>query len=117
MDHAATLLARGASERAIVLAVETFAECQDLFARGRWLVDGPLVEAAAAALLEWDPGAQSSTSAGGVTSPAALRTGTMLARGPLVELALALATVPHEVTLRAQWRGRDAATRLAVARS
>ena len=144
LDHAATLLARGACERAIVLAVETFAECEDLFARGRWLVDGPLVESAAAALLEWEADAESGTSAGamiGASKAGSSRAGGLggaprvpptsdeggasrippisiknstLACGPLVELALALATGPRDVALRAQWRGWDAAMRLTV---
>jgi len=46
--HAATLLDRRVCDRAIVLAVETFEECADLYARGpRWTVR-PLVETAAA---------------------------------------------------------------------
>jgi 3-oxoacyl-(acyl-carrier-protein) synthase len=52
ITHAATLLARGACKRAIVLAVETFTECADLLARGGAIGDGPLVEAAVAALFE-----------------------------------------------------------------
>ncbi|MBI2197308.1 MAG: hypothetical protein HYU42_01720 [Candidatus Rokubacteria bacterium] len=50
--HAATLLDRRVCDRAIVLAVETFEECADLYARGpRWTVR-PLVETAAALWLE-----------------------------------------------------------------
>ena len=50
--HAATLLAAGACERALVLAVETFEECADLYARAGRLAGRPLVEAAACAWLE-----------------------------------------------------------------
>src|SRR5207237_5669515 len=57
LEHARTLLARGACARALVLAVETFAECETLFARARWLVERPLVEGSAAVLLE-GPGAR-----------------------------------------------------------
>lgn len=109
LDHAGTLLARGACDRAIVLAVETFAECEDLFARGRWLVDGPLVEAAAAALLERDPKPSS-------TADAAPGRASTLACGPLLDLAAALATRRHDVLLSAQWRGQDATMRLRVSR-
>src|SRR5881628_2918116 len=49
--QATRLLAGGRCERALVLAVETFEECAALYARGRWLVRRPLVEAAACALL------------------------------------------------------------------
>jgi len=49
--QATRLLEGGGSERALVLAVETFAGCAPLWARGRRLVRGPLVEAAACALL------------------------------------------------------------------
>jgi hypothetical protein len=49
--YAETLLNQRACERALVLAVETFEACADLYARGRWLLPGPLVEAAACALL------------------------------------------------------------------
>src|SRR4029450_7086433 len=44
-------IAGGRGEGALVLAVETFEECADLYSRGRWLVKRPLVEAAACALL------------------------------------------------------------------
>ena len=50
------LLARGACERVVVLAVETVEECADLFARGRWLTRRPLVEAAVAVLLTREGG-------------------------------------------------------------
>ncbi len=52
INHAAVLLARGACARAIVLAVETFAECAELLRRGGAVDDGPLVEAAVAGLFE-----------------------------------------------------------------
>src|SRR5262245_47999518 len=54
--QATRVMADGRCERALVLAVETFEECADLYSRGRWLVKRPLVEAAACALLV--PGAR-----------------------------------------------------------
>src|SRR5205814_5687334 len=89
--QASTLLARGRCDRALVLAVETFEECADLYARGRWLSRGPLVEAAACALLV--PGGVTVTE----TEPrdedlatlARQRAGETLACEPLVALALA----------------------------
>ncbi len=50
--HAATLLDAGACDRALVLAVETFEECADIYARAGRLVGRPLVEAAACLWLE-----------------------------------------------------------------
>ena len=50
--HAATLLTTDQCDRALVLGVETFAECADLFAAGRWLLSAPLVEAVTCLLLE-----------------------------------------------------------------
>ena len=50
--HAVTLLAQGQCERALVLGVETFAECEALFTAGRWLLSPPLVETALCWLIE-----------------------------------------------------------------
>jgi 3-oxoacyl-(acyl-carrier-protein) synthase len=49
--YAGRLLDDGAAARALVLGVETYAECEDLWARGRWLAGRPLTEAAACVLL------------------------------------------------------------------
>jgi hypothetical protein len=84
--HAATLLARGACTRALVLAVETFEECADLYARGRWLVRWPLVEAAACALLVTG---EAIVPASDATVRA--RAGETGACAPLIGFALALA--------------------------
>ncbi len=50
--HAAVLLDRAVCDRALVLAVEVFEECADLYARGRRLLGRPLVEAAGCLWLE-----------------------------------------------------------------
>jgi hypothetical protein len=50
--QAATLLASDQCDRALVLGVETFQECEDLYTAGRWLLGGPLVEAAVCLILE-----------------------------------------------------------------
>jgi hypothetical protein len=50
--QAAILLEAGACDRALVMAVEIFDECADLYARARRLATGALVEAAACAWLE-----------------------------------------------------------------
>ena len=130
LEHAATLLARGTCDRAIVLAVETFAECEDLFARARWLITTPLVESAAAVLLERNGGnadPHRSNPEGGLggasrVPPIPIKcasgqsglAGNTLACGPLVDLAVARANASGDVTLRAQWRDRAAAVTLAV---
>jgi 3-oxoacyl-(acyl-carrier-protein) synthase len=49
--QASTLVARGDADRALVLAVETFMSCRELYARGRRLLGRPLVEAAVCAVL------------------------------------------------------------------
>jgi hypothetical protein len=63
--HAATLLAAGACDRALVLAVEIFAECADLYGRGRRRSALPLVEAAGCAWLEPGQGSLRLAAGGG----------------------------------------------------
>ena len=108
--QASRLLASGRCRRALVLAVETFAECERLWTRARWLAGRPLVEAAACALL-----VPSNSTAPPAPAPSDLealaraRGGETLACAPLVGLALARAagrTGP--VTLTGEWRGRRA---------
>lgn len=88
------LLARGACARALVLAVETFEECADLWARGRWMCARPLTEAAACVLLEpagaGRPGPDPRRAAD-LEALARRRAGETLACGPLIALALARA--------------------------
>jgi 3-oxoacyl-(acyl-carrier-protein) synthase len=110
--QATVLLEAGRCERALVLAVETFQDCAELYARGRWLVERPLVEAAACALLT--PGGLR-TRYDAPRAPSALETrararaGQTVACAPLIALALAreaVATGPIGVT--GEWRGRRA---------
>jgi hypothetical protein len=107
LTHAATLLARGACERALVLAVETFAECRELFARGGWAPNGPMIESAAAVLLKRAEGR------GGAATPAAHGFAGTLACAPLVALARARAAGHETVELSGEWRGRRATIALA----
>ena len=51
LRQASRLLQDGRCDRALVLAVETFDECEDLWRRARWALPAPLVEAAVCALL------------------------------------------------------------------
>lgn len=53
--HAVTLLNTGQCERALVLVVETFSECEELFLLTRRLVSFPLVETTLCVLLERHP--------------------------------------------------------------
>jgi hypothetical protein len=110
--YGATLLAGGACERALVLAVETFEECADLYARARRRTAPPLVEAAACLWLERGDGrlelrsgrARRSGSAGGER-----RLGEMLACAPLAELALRRDAAGAEpLGLSGTWRGETA---------
>jgi hypothetical protein len=108
--QAGTLLAAGRADRALVLAVETFDECGDLWARGRWTTPRPLVEAAACAVLAGDgdglaygPGGEST-----LEKLAARRAGETLACAPLIGLALARAAGVPLARVTGQWRGRRA---------
>lgn len=110
--QAALLVAGGRCRRALVLAVETVAECEGLWVRGRRLLRGPLVESAACALLVAGGAGAAYTRAEGPSELEALarsRAGETLACAPLVALALARAagrTGP--VMLTGQWRERRA---------
>jgi 3-oxoacyl-(acyl-carrier-protein) synthase len=112
LGQADRLLTQGAAQRALVLAVETFVECADLYSRARRLAGRPLVEAAACALLH--PGAPA-LSAGPATGASALddvarrRAGETFACGPLIGLALACETGDDPWSLTGHWRGRRAA--------
>jgi hypothetical protein len=105
---AGTLLDQGACVRALVLAVETFEACADLYACGRWLMKGPLVEAAACALLlPGGPGhVYSSMAADRFPTQDAIRqrAGETLACAPLIALAMGEPKEPR--TLGGLWRGR-----------
>jgi 3-oxoacyl-[acyl-carrier-protein] synthase III len=112
LEHARTLLARGACARALVLAVETFAECADLHARARWLVDRPLVEAAAAVLLE--PGDAAEDAASVLGPDGSARAGQTLACGPLIAVALGRDAARERLAVAGRWRGRETALTLSV---
>jgi len=109
LAHAARLIERGECERALVLAVETFRECEDLHARTRWLLHRPLVESAACALLGAGTGRLSLADA---TAPSSLarharrRAGETLACEPLIALALGLESGDDRLHVTGEWRGR-----------
>ena len=109
--QAGRLVSTGACQRALVLAVETFTECADLWRRSRWLLRSPLVEAAGCVLLgagraglRVGPG----EAAAGLERTTARRAGETLACEPLVALALARASGEDWGTLTGHWRGRRA---------
>lgn len=108
--QASVMLAARRATLALVLAVETFEECADLWARGRWATPRPLVEAAACAVLagqgegvEYGPGEAST-----FETMAARRAGETLSCAPLVGLALARAAGMSSARVTGHWRGRRA---------
>ena len=109
--QAHVLIRRGRCARALVLAVESFEECADLYARARWLASGPLVEAAAAVLLTVDgPAVAYGTAAQASRLEAEVhaRAGQTLACGPLIALALARTRGQSAPAVTGRWRGRRA---------
>ena len=115
--QASLLLAQGRCQRALVLVVETFAECEALWRRARWTLPPPLVETVACALLEAGDTAAvyRAADAGAMPTEAERRAGRTLAAAPLVALALARAAGEPAARLTGSWRGRTAGIDLAVA--
>ena len=109
--HASTLIGRGSARHALVLAVETFAECADLYARARRLMPQPLVESAACVVL--GPGTRRPTWRDTVPDRLAARVharaGETLACAPLIAAALARAAHETPLSLTGSWRGQRAA--------
>jgi beta-ketoacyl synthase-like protein len=116
--QASRLLTSGRCERAIVLAVETFEECEALWRRARWTLPAPLVECAACALLVADdaPVVYRAAAPAGDALPALVETraGRTLAAAPLVALALARQAGGGAARVSGSWRGRTAAIELAT---
>ncbi|HYB43142.1 MAG TPA: beta-ketoacyl synthase N-terminal-like domain-containing protein [Candidatus Methylomirabilis sp.] len=110
--HASILLDSGSCDRALVLAVETFEECADLYARGHRLAKRPLVEAAGCLWLEPGRGDLVFESRGASRR----RPGHARARGaetfgcePLVALdQWRRAPAPGPLVLTGVWRGEEA---------
>ena len=113
--QAGRLLDEGRCDRALVLAVETFDECEALWRRARWALPTPLVEAAVCAMLV--RGSSGVTVTGNGSGPALeadaqTRAGSTLACGPLIALALAREAGGGEARVTGTWRGRRAAIEL-----
>lgn len=118
--QAGLLLSQGRCERALVLVVETFEECEALWRRARWTLPLPLVETAACALLV--PGEapavyRAAAGPGPLEAAVERRAGRTLAGAPLAALALARAAGEPVARLTGSWRGRTAGIELAVAAS
>jgi hypothetical protein len=113
------MVAAGQCERALVLAVETFVECQALWRRARWTLPGPMVESVACALIVPAGTAPAYTAtAAEVTAlerTVEARAGRTLACAPLIALALARAAGCAQARVSGTWRGRTAAIELALA--
>ena len=108
MWQAAALLDAGACDRAVVLAVEIFDECADLFARARKLTRGPLVETAGCLWLEPGEGALVFESRRVAGRPAAAG-GERLGAAPLAELDRWRADPARPpLALTGSWRGERA---------
>ena len=110
--QATRMVADGRAERALVLAVETFEECEALWRRARWIVPAPLVESAACVLV--GPGEAIPRYEPAATPDARERliemtAGRTLACAPLVAAALARGAGGGVVRLGGTWRGRTAA--------
>lgn len=106
--HAAVLLERGTCDRALVLAVETFAECADLHARARRLMGRPLIESAGCLWLEPGRGelilASRRRGAGRRSSPGI---GETFGCGPLLDLARRRRDEAAPLELTGRWRGEE----------
>jgi hypothetical protein len=117
--RAAALLESGACDRALVLAVEIFEECADLFARARGRLACPLVEAAGCLWLEPGEGTLSFDQRRGErreTGGERQRLGEMLACEPVAALALGRDRADEEpLRVHGAWRGESA--RLAWSRN
>jgi 3-oxoacyl-[acyl-carrier-protein] synthase II len=114
----ARMVGAGRCERALVVAVETFVECEALWRRARWTLPGPLVESAACALIgpgDRVPAYRASAAAGSLERLGESRAGRTLACGPLVALGLAREAGHREAVVSGTWRGRTAAIELAMA--
>lgn len=104
--QALTLLSTDQCDRALILGVETFTECETLFTAGRWLLDQPLVETAVCLILE--PGVER-TSAGYQAGNAPLAHILNTFPAPLTESVLCLCTPTTDDArhtaqcLRADW--------------
>ena len=111
IEHGARLLQAGRCARALVLVVEVFEECAELYARHRAFGRGPLVETAACLWLEPGAGELRFHSTRGVDPGPAARE-ERFAGGPLADLrAWRDRARAGTVELSGRWRGERARLR------
>lgn len=109
IEQAARLLDEGRCDRVLLLTVEIFEECADLYARHRRFTRWPLVETAACLWLERGEGELRFRSARGGPAGAPARGGERFAAGPLADLREWLDRGPGgPLELAGRWRGEHA---------
>ncbi|MEX2222322.1 MAG: beta-ketoacyl synthase N-terminal-like domain-containing protein, partial [Candidatus Rokuibacteriota bacterium] len=110
IEQAARLLEAGTCDRALVLVVEIFEECADLYARHRRFYRWPLVETAACLWLEPGVGElRFESTRGGRGAGGAAREGERFAAGPLADLQEWRARAPAgPLELSGRWRDEHA---------
>jgi hypothetical protein len=104
--HAVTLLAQDQCDRALILGIETFAECEPLFTSGRWLLSSPLVETALCWLLEPHPNLMSFGYAAGRGDDVLTMINAALDRHATTAIALCMPTLQAGYHTRARIRDR-----------
>ena len=119
IEQAAWLLDGERCDRALLLVVEIFAECADLYARHRRFTRWPLVETAACLWLEPGEGELRLESArGGRRAESARGAGERFAAGPLADLREWLDRAPGgPLELSGRWRDEHARLRWSTVRS
>jgi len=118
LQIAGPMWAEGRCQRALVLALETFGECEALWRRARWVMPGPFVESAACALIgpaDTVPAYRAATTAAAMESAVDVRAGRTMACAPLLALALAREAGQRQACVTGTWRGRTAAIEMAIA--
>lgn len=117
IEQSARLLETGRCDRALVLVVEIFEECADLYARHRRFDRRPLVETAACLWLERGEGDLRFESSRGARADSA-RNGERFAAGPLADLRDWLDRAPAgPLELSGCWRGEHARLRWSTKQS
>jgi hypothetical protein len=99
------LLTHDQCDRALVLGVETFTGCEDLYTAGRWLLRSPLVEAAVCIVLERQGGQRNIGYGAGSENGVAMLEAVLGNEVPGA-IQLCLPTAQEEATLMPQLQAR-----------